>query len=139
MTYMEHQIFPWSPNQHLTYSESDIASKVRLLQYARKLVNLNSEEAKAASKRTYDIKTKLRKFEVADQVLLHIPNPPKGISRKLYSPWRGIYSVVERTNDLIYKVWKKGGRVKIAHINRLKYFEPENSAGDSETLDTPQP
>ena len=34
MTYMEHPTFPWSQNQHLSYSESEIASRVRLLQHA---------------------------------------------------------------------------------------------------------
>ena len=44
-----------------------------------------------------------------------------------------IYTIVERTNDLIYKVRKKGGRVKVAHINRLKYYDPENSQTDKDT------
>merc|ERR1712127_614563 len=51
MTYMEHPTFPWSQNKHLSYSESDITSKVRLLNHARELILSNSDEAKAASKR----------------------------------------------------------------------------------------
>ena len=70
MTYMEHPIFPWTQDQRIKYSKTDIAAKVRLLQYARQLVTSNSEDAKAASKRSFDIKTRLRKFKVGDQVLL---------------------------------------------------------------------
>ena len=134
MTYMEHPTFPWSQEQHLTYSESEIASRVLLLQHARQLISQNSDEAKAASKRAYDIKTKARKFSPGDDVLLHIPDPPEGTSRKLYMPWRGIYTIIEKTSDTKYKLKKKGGRVKSAHINRIKYYDPENSDSDKDTL-----
>ena len=100
MTYMEHPTFPWSQNQHLSYSESEIASRVQLLQHARQLISANSDEAKAASKRTYDIKTKARKFAPGDDVLLHFPDPPKGTSKKLYTPWRGIYTIIEKTSNI---------------------------------------
>ena len=133
MTYMEHPTFPWSQNKHLSYSESDVISKVRLLNHARELILSNSDEAKAASKKAYDIKTKTQRFEPGEKVLLHYPNPPKGTSRKLYSPWRGIYTVIRRDNDLIYQLRKKGGRLKIAHINRIKYYDPENSKSDKDT------
>ena len=86
MTYMEHPMFPWSQNQHLSYSELEIASRIRLLQHARQLISTNSDEAKAASKKAYDIKTKVRKFAPGDDVLLHFPDPPKGTSKKLYTP-----------------------------------------------------
>ena len=59
--------------------------------------------------------------------------PTKGTSRKLHSPWRGIYTIVEKTNDVIYKIKKKGGRVKTAHINCIKYYDPENSESDEDT------
>ena len=179
MTYMEHPTFPWSQNQHLSYSESEIASRVQLLQHARQLISANSDKAKAAktvtsvrrpkmkrdtgvkcclftikktafhssvslhfratngrygfSKRTYDIKTKARKFAPGDDVLLHFPDPPRGTSRKLYTPWRGIYTIIEKTSDVVYKLRKKGGRVKTANINRIKYYDPENSESDKDT------
>ena len=127
-------MFPWSQEQHLLYSESEIASRVLLLQHARKLISENSDEAKAASKRAYDIKTKARKFTPGDDVLLHFPDPPEGTSRKLYMPWRGIYTIIEKTSDTNYKLRRKGGRVKTAHINRIKYYDPENSDSDKDTL-----
>ena len=65
--------------------------------------------------------------------MLHYPDPPKGTSRKLYTPWQGIYTIVEKTNDLIYKLRKKGGRIKTAHINRIKYYDPENSDSDKDS------
>ena len=133
MTYMEHPVFPWSQDQHLSYSESDIMSRVRLLNRARELISSNSEEAKAASKRAYDIKTKEQQYKPGDSVLLYYPDPSKGASRKPYSPWRGVYTIIEKDNHLIYKLKKKGGRMKIAHINRIKYYDPENSQSDEDT------
>ena len=53
-------------------------------------------------------------------------------SKKFYSPWRGIYQVIERTNPLTYKVCKKGGRIRIVHINRLKFYDPVNSPEDKD-------
>merc|ERR1712008_483019 len=67
MTYMEHPTFPWSQNKHLSYSESDVISKVRLLNHARELILSNSDEAKAASKKAYDIKTKTQRFEPGEK------------------------------------------------------------------------
>ena len=67
------------------------------------------------------------------QCILHFPDPPRGTSKKLYTPWRGIYTIIERTSDVVYKLRKKGGRVKTAHINRIKYYDPENSDSDKDT------
>ena len=80
-----------------------------------------------------NIKTKARKFIPGEDVLLHCPDPPEGTSRKLYMPWRGIYTIVEKTSDVIYKVKKKGGKAKSVHINRLKYYDPETSDSDKDT------
>ena len=66
-------------------------------------------------------------------MLLHFPDPPKGTSRKLYTPWWGIYTIIEKTSNLIYKLRKKGGRIKTAHINRIKYYDPENLDSDKDT------
>ena len=94
-------------NQHLSYSESKIASRILPLQHAQKLISENSDEAKAASKRAYDIETKAHRFAPRDDVLFHFPNPPKGTNRK------------------IDKLKKKSGRIRATHINRIKYFDPE--------------
>ena len=126
LTFAEHPIYPWAPTAHLTYSESDIADKVRLLQFAQNLVYQNDTAAKAASKRAFDIKSKKAQFKAGDQVLLHCPSPPPGSNSKFYRPWRGIYTILEKTSDLTYLVRKKGGRKLKAHVNRLKFFDPIN-------------
>ena len=132
ITYGEHPVFPWTPEDHVTYSESQITDRVRLLQYAQKLCYKNDLDARASSKRSFDIKAKFRKFKIEDEVLLFIPSPPPGHNSKFYTPWRGIYKVVEKTSPLTYVVRKKGGRNRRAHVNRLKFFDPMNSLEDPE-------
>ena len=103
-----------------------------MLQYAQKLCYENDIESKAAIKRAFDVKKKFRQFKIKDKVLLYIPSPPVGQNKKFYTPWRGIYEVIEKTSKLTYIVKKKGGRKRIAHINRLKFYDPQNSINDPE-------
>ena len=132
ITYGEHPIFPWTPQDIVTYSESEIADRIRMLQYAQKLYYENDIESKALVKRAFDIKKKFRQFKIKDKVLLYIPSPPVGQNKKFYTPWRGIYEIVEKTSKLTYIVRKKGGRKRGAHINRLKFYDPQNSINDPE-------
>ena len=70
-------------------------------------------------------------FAVGDLVLLHDPVVKPGRTRKLRSPWRGPFQVIECYPNLVnYKIHpldKKGrlvdrGRSHIVHIGRLKPF-----------------
>ena len=130
ITYGEYPVFPWTPEDNVTYSETEVADRVRMLQYAQQLCYRNDLDAKAASKRAFDIKAKFRQFKIKDEVLLYFPFPPKGENRKFYIPWRGIYHVVERTSPLTYLVKKKGGKNRRAHVNRMKFYDPKNSHDD---------
>ena len=134
ITYGEHPIFPWTPDDKVTYSENEIADRVRLLQYAHKLCHTNDVESKATMKRAFDVKTSFRKFKKGDSVLLYLPSPPVGENKKFYSPWRGIYQIVDRTSDLTYTLRKKGGRLRRAHVNRIKFYDPLNSIEDPEVM-----
>ena len=125
-------MFPWTPQDQITYSESEISDRIRMLQYAQKLCYENDLESRAASKRAFDVKKKFRQFKVNDKVLLYIPSPPKGNNSKFYTPWRGVYIITQKTSKLTYIVHKKGGRNRTAHINRLKFYDPKNSHKDPE-------
>lgn len=130
ITYGNHPSFPWTPQDNITYIESEIADRVRMLQYAQQLCHKNDLDARAASKRSFDVKAKFRSFKINNNVLLHIPSPPPGHNSKFYTPWRGIYKVIKKTSDWTYLVRKKGGRVRKAHVNRLKFYDPKNSHED---------
>ena len=134
LTYCENPLFPWTPQDQVTYSESEISDRLRMLQYTQKICYENDLESRAASKRAFDVKKKFRQFKIKDKVLLYIPSPPKGNNAKFYTPWRGVYKVVEKTSGLTYIVRKKGGRNRTAHVNRLKFYDPKNSHKDPEVL-----
>ena len=59
-----------------------------------------------------------------------MPSPPKGHNSKFYTPWRGVYHVMERTSPLTYIVKKQGGRKRKAHVNRLKFYNPMDPKED---------
>ena len=103
-----------------------------MLQYAQQLCHQNDLDARAASKRSFDVKAKFRKFKIGDEVLLHIPSPPPGHNSKFYTPWRGIYKVTQKTSEWTYLVRKKGGKERRAHVNRLNFYDPKNSHEDPE-------
>ena len=105
-----------------------------MLQYTQKLCYENDLESRAASKRAFDVKKKFRQFKIKDRVLLYIPSPPKGNNAKFYTPWRGVYKIIQKTSKLTYIVRKKGGRNRTAHVNRLKFYDPKNSHKDPEVL-----
>jgi hypothetical protein len=105
-----------------------------MLQYTQKICYENDLESNTASKRAFDVKKKFRQFKIKYKVLLYIPSPPKGNNAKFYTPWRGVYKVVEKTSGLTYIVRKKGGRNRTAHVNRLKFYDPKNSHKDPEVL-----
>ena len=130
ITYGEHPSFPWTPTDNITYSESEIADRVKLLQYAQQLCLKNDLDARASSKRAFDVKAKFKEFKIKDEVLLYMPSPPKGHNSKFYTPWRGVYIVMEKTSPLTYIVKKDGGRKRKAHVNRLKFYDPMNPKED---------
>ena len=90
ITYGENPLFPWTPQDEVTYSDPEISDRIRMLQYAQKLCYENDLESRAASKRAFDVKKKFRQFKVNDKVLLYIPSPPIGHNSKFYTPWRGM-------------------------------------------------
>ena len=53
---------------------------------------------------------------------------PAGSTKKLASPWRGPYTIIDKTSDVNYKIQLIGGsRQSVVHVNRLKpcFGEPD--------------
>ena len=135
MTYGEHPLLPWVQGPaKKTYSESDIASKFRLLQFAHTIVNQNNLASKQASKRQYDKLAKERVFKIGDQVLVHYSDPLPGQNRKLFRQWRGPFSVIQSFGHNAYKVKKPSHRTTKVHADRMKFYDPMNHPEDPEVL-----
>jgi hypothetical protein len=98
-------------------------------------VDLRIEEAQARQRRAYDEKsTEAPVYEKGDWVWLHSPGHKKGASRKLCSPYKGPFVILEKLNQSNVKVCGvRGGRPKRVHCDRLKiYYRRPFSAEEDE-------
>ena len=87
------------------------------LEDSLKLVQGELEKSQKRYKRHYDRKTKLRRLEVGDRVLILLPTD----SNRLVLQWRGPYTVESRIGANDYRV-KMGSKAKTYHFNMLKKY-----------------
>jgi hypothetical protein len=78
----------------LTYSPTYAADAFRRLQYAYNLVYKNNEEARQAYTANFNKKSRTRKFDIGDEVLVTFPVHAKTINKKLAFIWRGPYRII---------------------------------------------
>ena len=67
-------------------------------------------------------------FEPGDKVFYYNPAVTPGESRKLNSPWKPYYCVVERISPVLYKIRNQlTGLAKVVHGENLQPTHPNNS------------
>ena len=96
---------------------------------AHNFARVHQQEGSLRMKRRYDMRIVASTFGSGDLVWLHNPQRKKGISPKLRRPWEGPYVVVERLNDVVYRI-QQGPRKKpkVVHRDRLwKYSGVERA------------
>ena len=85
------------------------------------------EHLKTASlrmKRKYDIRAEATALEVGDAVWLYNPQRKKRISPKLSRPWTGLFHIIKKINDLVYRIQLGArGKPKVVHRNRVRKYE----------------
>ena len=66
-------------------------------------------------------------YKVGDSVWYYFPKRKVGFNPKLQRPWKGPYLVVERLNEVLFKI-QSGPRNKpmVAHHDRLKPYLAED-------------
>ncbi len=71
-------------------------------------------------KERYDLLQNTEPLEEGSAVWLFNPRKKKGLTPKFNWPWEGLYIVVKRINDLVYRI-QLGHRTKpkVVHHNRL--------------------
>ena len=80
-------------------------------------------KVQARNQRYYNRRTRERKFDTGDSVLLMLPTE----RNKLTLAWRGPYKVVGTVGVVDYKIEISPGKVKTYHVNMLKrYFHRGN-------------
>ena len=110
----------WRPEQeHIAATEyvAQLCARIdRVHQHARRNIRVATERMK----QYYDTRSNTERLEPGQHVWLHNPKRRKGVSPKLSRPWEGPYLVMDRLNDVFYRV-QQGPRSKpkVIHRNRL--------------------
>lgn len=96
----------------------------KIHQFARENLQLSSDNMK----RRYDKQSNILQLEHGDLVWLFNPKRSKGLCPKLQSKWEGPYSIIQKLNDVIFKIQKnKNSKPKIVHHDRLKPYTCTNN------------
>lgn len=115
---------PDSPTKHTYQYVIDLRER---LEGTCKLAHQELEKSQARYKGYYDRKSKPRKLDVGDEVLLLLPTN----HNKLLMQWKGPFHVVAKKSHLDFTIELDNQVKKTFHINMLKKYcrrnEPENS------------
>jgi len=95
------------------------------LQDTCEVVREELSRSQGRQKHYYDVKSRERKFQVGDKVLLLLPTD----GNKLLMQWKGPFEIVECLNDNNYRVQLEG-RVKMFHANMLKKYHVREMNGE---------
>jgi hypothetical protein len=115
------------------------------IQDLQQILRETHEEARNAlktsakrQKTNYDHRTSLRKMESGQPVWLFNPIRKKGVCSKLTSSWKGPFLILERIDDVCYRIQTGAKKIPtIIHVDRLKPYEgPEKPKWFKKALDS---
>ncbi len=79
-------------------------------------------------KRRYDLSLSCPLLEAGDATWLYNPQRRKGLTPKLQRPWQGPYVIINRINDLVYRIQlNPTAKPKVVHRNRLWHYGGANA------------
>jgi len=76
--------------------------------------------AQRRQKAMYDKHAKQPKFNVGDMVSKHSPVVAPGTTPKFHRPWKGPYTILEKVDDVVYRIADRSGKMETVHVDRLK-------------------
>ena len=104
------------------YGDEYVPTMLQRLQTAFAHVAINTKNARDDIKRQADKKARQRLFNEGDPVFLHDPCVKEGQMKKLSSPWRSHYRIVEMMTPVTALIRnQKSGAYKTVHVNNLRY------------------
>ncbi len=80
----------------------------------------NMKEAQEIREKYYARKSKERKFEPGERVLVHFPNTPQGINPKFYKKWQ-LMKIVRQVGPLNVIVKGEGKKESLVHVDRVQH------------------
>jgi hypothetical protein len=97
------------------------------LQQAWQAARENIEHSQEGYKQQYDKTARPHPFQENDLVLVHTPQPKKGLTPKLQRLWQGPYRILKTTPQdvLLEPIKKKKKTAQWIHVNRIKKAPPQ--------------
>jgi transposase InsO family protein/predicted aspartyl protease len=85
-------------------------------------------KAATHQKQQYDQKADKSGLDEGQAVWLWDPSRKRGVCPKLTSKWKGPFVIVQKIDDLLYKIQKNPrANAKVVHLNRLKPYEGDDA------------
>ena len=104
------------------YGDEYVSTMLQRLQTAFVQVAITTKKARDDIKRQADKKARQRLFSEGNHVFLHDPYIKEGQMKKLSSPWRSHYRIVEMITPVTALIRnQKSGAYKTVHVNNLRY------------------
>ena len=123
LTYLDDPRLPDSiDKQNATYSESYTADAFRRLKYAYNLVYSNNEQARIEYTKQFNKKSRTRRFEVGDEVLVSFPINVSVVNKKLSPIWKGPFRVCEVNGNILKVQATPRSKTITVHVNRIQLF-----------------
>jgi hypothetical protein len=97
---------------------SDVSQFVKSCDTCQRIVSKIAMSRSQIKKRHSNKKSRNRKLEIGDKVLLLLPTS----NNKLLMQWQGPLIVRDKVGEYDYRVEDKNGRIKTYHINMLKKY-----------------
>ena len=118
---------PPEPRSAVTRVQATKPAMVTRMHVAFTHVQAHLREARHRQKKYHDRSSKERSFEVGDEVLLLDERVQEGQTKKLRSPWKPGYRIIEKIGPLNYRIEhpNRRGRILRVHVERLKEQKPE--------------
>lgn len=106
----------FNPNQYGDLLMKDLA-------VIREKSTDNIEKSQIKKKLNYDKEREIKSYNIGDLVWYHKEDVQKVLSRKFVQKWHGPFVIVQRINDLNYKIRELNKKKKIFfHISKLKAY-----------------
>ncbi|KAJ8947967.1 hypothetical protein NQ318_021065 [Aromia moschata] len=102
----------------------DLREKMdRIHRFAREKLKIHSDKMK----QRLDTTSTETAFKPGDAVWLYAPKRTKGKSPKLQSNWEGPYTIIKKSNDLVYRIQlSPRSKPKVVHLERLAKYTGHN-------------
>ena len=111
------------PPSHSSYVEELTSALAKVHSFARANLKLSHD----TMKKVYDHKIKQNQFQVGDFVWYYQYIRKVGKNPKLQRPSHGTYVVVDKLNDVLYRIkLSPKGQAKVVHYDKLKPYDSDD-------------